>query len=255
MVVTSTLPTRDPESAWRDKDHAAEAAHAADLVRRHVSEPRRVLELGCGSGMHAAALAHLGLEVLGVDRNRAALDRAEERRRALPPDETHRLLFLEGDVRELALGRRFDAVLAFSFLSTQTTNDDVTGFFRAASRHLAPGGVLLFDFWYGPAVLVERPTARVRRSESDGVRVTRIAEPTIRHADNVVEVRHEVLVECPADGTVARTDESHAARYFTLPELAMFLTVNGLTPVAWTEWMTEREPRLESWSVAGLARK
>src|SRR4051812_15177939 len=65
--------------------------------------PATVLDAGCGSGRVAIELARHGIEVVAVDVDPSMLD--EGRRRA--PD----LTWVEVDLTELDLGRRFDVVL------------------------------------------------------------------------------------------------------------------------------------------------
>jgi ubiquinone/menaquinone biosynthesis C-methylase UbiE len=50
-----------------------------------------ILELGCGTGRVAVPLAEAGHEVVGIDRSRPMLGRAERRRRSLPPEVRRRL--------------------------------------------------------------------------------------------------------------------------------------------------------------------
>src|SRR5829696_8296423 len=71
-----------------------------------------ILEIGSGTGRVAAALAADGFEVVGVDRSRAMLRLAEERRAALPPAVASRLTFREGDMTALTLGRTFALIVA-----------------------------------------------------------------------------------------------------------------------------------------------
>ena len=60
-------------------------------------------------------------------------------------------------------GGKFDAALMmFAVLGYQVENDDVLAALRTARRHLEPGGLFIFDVWYGPAVLHQRPSERVK---------------------------------------------------------------------------------------------
>src|SRR6476646_11262799 len=71
-----------------------------------------VLELGAGTGRVAIPIAEAGIEVVGLDRSRAMLALAERKRRALPAEVRRRLRFVEGDMTDLRLGRRFGLVFA-----------------------------------------------------------------------------------------------------------------------------------------------
>lgn len=99
-----------------------------------------VLDLGCGTGILAAALTAQGIEVVGVDPARAMLAIARRR----PGGD--RVTWVEADARALTLGRRFAAVVmtghAFQTLLTQA---DRAAVLETIARHMEPGGRFFFD--------------------------------------------------------------------------------------------------------------
>lgn len=75
--------------------------------------------------------------------------------------------WVEGDMRDFALGRRFDlVVIAANSLLHLHDAEDLVSCFRAVRSHLAPGGRLVFD--------VFNPDVRVL-AHADGVRRRREA--------------------------------------------------------------------------------
>ena len=52
--------------------------------------------------------------------------------------------------------------MMFAVLGYQHTNADVLDALATARAHLDVGGLFAFDVWYGPAVLSERPSERVK---------------------------------------------------------------------------------------------
>ena len=97
---------------------------------------RRVLDLGCGPGAPLASfLAGQGAAVTGVDGAAAMLELFREN---LPGAEA-----IRADMRGLALGRRFDAILAWdSFFHLSPA--DQRAMFPVFAAHAAPGAALLF---------------------------------------------------------------------------------------------------------------
>ena len=57
--------------------------------------------------------------------------------------------------------------------------------FEVAKNHLNENGIFIFDFWYGPAVLTDLPSARVKRLENEDIKVTRVAEPVLHSQQNI----------------------------------------------------------------------
>lgn len=107
----------------------------------------RVLDVGCGPGRHALALARRGIDVLGTDRSEEflALAREAAEHESLPAR------FECGDVRELSVENEFDAVIClcqggFGLLGGR---DEVDVFHRMA-RAARVGGALAVSAFHAP---------------------------------------------------------------------------------------------------------
>jgi len=237
---------------YRSKDYRGEAEYVFGLIRKHAPRSRAVLELGCGTGHHTQYLAEFGLTVTGVDRSRDML--AEAQNRAAAADDG-RLRFMEGDIRQIRLGEQFDAVVSlFHVMSYQTTNEDIRAAFATAKAHLRSGGLFIFDCWYGPAVLTDRPAVRIKRLEDETMVVTRIAEPNLRPNTNCVEVAYTVFVKDKVGSATEEVKESHEMRYLFWPEIEVFAGAEGFNVVGAYEWMTDAEPGLSTWSACFVLR-
>lgn len=229
---------------YRDKDYAAEVDYVHALIKHHAPAAQDLLELGCGTGRHAEALARLGYRVTGVDRSDAMVTQARKR----APD----LAFVQGDLRDFRAGRTFDVVIAlFHVMSYQTTNADLIAAFKTAAAHLAPGGVFIFDCWYGPAVLSDPPRTRVKRLHGDGVEVIRIAEPVHHHDANRVDVHYELIVESKAG--VQRIREVHPMRYLFTPEVDLLLDIAGMRRLAAQRWLDGGALGADAWNACYVA--
>lgn len=231
---------------YRDKDYAGEAAYLHRLIQTYCTGAKSVLNLGCGSGRHDRELVELGYSVTGVDCSSEMIDCARKNSEYLttPPD------YRCADLCQVRLGRRFDAILAlFHVFSYQSSNDSLGKAFATVREHLAPDGICLFDCWYGPAVLTERPEVRQRELEDDRTRVIRHAEPVLYPNDNLVDVYYRIDVLDKLDATCQRLEETHRMRYLFRPEVQLLLEQNGLRIVLFEEWLTGKEPGLDTWSV------
>jgi SAM-dependent methyltransferase len=236
---------------YRDKDYAGEAAYVHGLIQHHGPGTVEVLELGCGTGSHAAQLAGYGYRITGVDRSEAMVRQARSRcadNEPVPPE------FVVGDLRDFRAGKAFDVVLAlFHVMSYQTGNADLQAAMTTAAAHLRPGGLFIFDCWYGPGVLNDPPETRVRRLCGEGMTMTRIAEPDHRPNENRVDVHYEVIVEGPQGLDHIR--EIHAMRYLFAPEVDLLLESAGLRRLALVDWLGDGLPGLMSWNACFIACK
>ncbi len=232
---------------YRDKDYPAEARYISSHIFARTPKASSILELGCGTGAHAEHLARMGYTVHGVDLSESMLIRAEARKAALPPDVAARLSFSIGDARTVRTGETYDVVISlFHVMSYQATNVDLSDAFETAAIHLSAGGLFLFDYWYGPAVLLQKPEVRVRRLEDDDIRVLRIAEPVMHVNDNVVDVTYTVFIEEKLTGQVEKVTETHRMRYLFLPELQCY-GIEKFKESASHAWMTETQLNADTW--------
>jgi SAM-dependent methyltransferase len=235
---------------YRDKDYRGEAAYIESLIRTQRPGARSVLDLGCGTGRHASLLAERGYDVTGVDRSPAMLAEARARGTGTKGGRTE---FVEGDVRSVRLGKQFDVVVSlFHVMSYQTTNADLAAAFATLRAHLAPGGLFIFDCWYGPAVLNLRPATRVLRLEDDAIAVTRLAEPVLHPNANVVDVNYHVFVRDKQTSAVSELREKHAMRYLFAPEVEFLLAAAGLKQEQLAAFMADGAPGLDTWTAVFL---
>ena len=112
-------------------------------------DPKRespVLELGCGTGRVAIALAEAGLRVVGVDSSEGMLDLCATR--AQDRGVRDNLALVRSDMRELQDIPMSPFKMAFCALNTfayLTTTEDQLAMLRAVYPLLAERGVLLLD--------------------------------------------------------------------------------------------------------------
>jgi SAM-dependent methyltransferase len=240
---------------YRDKDYPAEARYVQELIRQYAPGAGSILDLGCGTGAHAEQFALLGYEVRGVDVSEGMLQSARARRSRLTPETAARLDFSTGDVRSFRAGRRFDVVTAlFHVVSYQVTDEDLAMTFATAAAHLEPGGIFLFDCWYGPAVLSDPPVVRTKRLEDAATRVVRTAKPKMRPEENVTDVDYQVLVTDVASGQIEEIRERHRLRCLFEPELTQCLRAAGLEPIHFSQWLSDVAPSAGTWNVVMVGR-
>jgi SAM-dependent methyltransferase len=148
---------------YKDKDYKGEAGFIHDLIRKYSPEAKTILDLGCGTGRHDLLLAKKGYAITGVDMSEEMLLIA--RSQQINSSTAQQLNFLHGDICTFRMDKKFNvAISLFHVMSYQTTNEDFYSALKTAKSHLVPSGIFVFDFWYGPAVLTDRPAVRVRKT-------------------------------------------------------------------------------------------
>ena len=131
---------------WRDRIGLARDAVRQELVRRQLADhlpqrPGRALDVGCGQGTQAIALARAGWSVVGVDPENSLLDVAQSTLRAESAEVQSRTEFRVGDLFELAASasERFDIVCCHGVVMYLPSLRDAVA---ALADVVAPEGVL-----------------------------------------------------------------------------------------------------------------
>lgn len=130
-------------------DHLAPLEAALGAIEQ---PPRRVLDLGTGTGAAAFAVARRWpeAEVVGID---VAAEMVEEARKRIPAEPAGRLRFEVGDAARLAYeDGAFDLV----------TLSNMFPFFDELARVVAPGGRAVFAFSGGAQTPIYVPAERLR---------------------------------------------------------------------------------------------
>jgi SAM-dependent methyltransferase len=118
-----------------------------DLARQQAGA---VLELACGTGQLTIPVAGLGLPVVGLDQSHAMLNVARRRASAASAS----VAFVQGDMRDFALGRTFDLIfVARNSLLHLLSTADLMAALTAVRRHLTSDGVFAFDI-FNPSVRI-----------------------------------------------------------------------------------------------------
>lgn len=128
---------------FRANHDPSRTAREADVLTRVLPPPpARILDVWCGYGRHAHLLAEAGYEVLGIDRD----DHAVERARAL--HDHPRATFLVHDMTRIGdLPGPFDGITCM--WQSFGYHDDATnaGILRQMARQLTPGGRIVLDIY------------------------------------------------------------------------------------------------------------
>ncbi len=203
------------------KDYTGETGRIVELVRRECPRAKTLLDVACGTGVHALHLAgHFDVE--GLDLQPELLEAARKRAPRLP--------FHEGDMRAFHLQdgegrtRRFDAITClFSSIGYLETIADLEAAFASMAKHLAPDGVLLVEPWFQPADFNPvRP--HMLTADQPDLKICRMSEARVEGDLSVIDFFYQV-----AEGNrVYRLEESHKLRLSTPEELIAAMATAGL---------------------------
>jgi SAM-dependent methyltransferase len=238
---------------YSDKDYEAECDLIDRLFQRYGNKSiSSIVDFGCGTGNHAFPLSQRGYDVVGVERSENML--ALARQRLAAHANNSRIAFHQADIRNAQIGRAFDsALMMFAVLGYQIENDDVLSALKTARAHLRAGGLLIFDVWYGPAVLRQKPSDRVKVTRSEKESVLRVASGELDIPRHRCLVRFHVW-RLGGERVLAETEETHNMRFFFPQELHLLLRCSGFSLIrlgAFPDF--DADPGETTWNVLGVA--
>ena len=144
--------------------------------------------------------------------------------------------------------------MMFAVLGYQLENKDVLAALKTARQHVRLGALFIYDVWYGPAVLHQRPSERSRVIPTADGKILRIASGQLDVSRHLCSV-HYNLWQMSGKRIVSETEETHVMRYFFPLELHLLLECAGFSSLrlgAFPEF--DRDPDETTWNILGVGR-
>jgi len=241
----ASLYTRGPYTRYSKR--MAEAMPA--VLGRLGAAPRSLLDIACGEGTFAVAMARAGLRATGIDQSARMVECARWRAREAEVEVT----FTQADMRRPGLAGRFDLVTCwYDSLNYLLTTRDLEAAFRGVRDLLSPQGLFIFDMntIRGLAVMWQSPPHCVVQDEAD---IFDVHVNSYDFETNLATKR--VIGFIRQGGAWTRVDEEHVERAYSLAQIRASLAAAGLGEAAcWGNIETMTEPGPDAGRVWFLAK-
>jgi ubiquinone/menaquinone biosynthesis C-methylase UbiE len=239
---------------YSDGDYGDFSRRMADLLpaalRQIGFEPRTLLDLACGDGSFAVAMAADKLKVTGLDVSPHMLEFA--RRKARKADAG--VEFVLGDMRTLTFEAQFDLVTCwFDSLNYLTEPEDLKATFIGVSLALRPGGLFVFDMntIYGLAVNWPKSPCYLQQ---DTDRIFEVHLPAFDHETGLASMR--IIAFSNHGDSWQRIEEEHEERGYPQQQIRSYLRDAGFQILAcWGSFREMSEAKPESGRVWYFAKK
>jgi SAM-dependent methyltransferase len=231
---------------YQGKDYLKEVTYVVKILEKFGNGGKQILELGSGTGGHGLVLKDFGFSVYGIELSSEMVKQAQNS--GLPCE--------VADITQFKLDKQFDAVISlFHVISYLTTNQQLLAVFRNAHDHLLPGGLFVFDVWFTPAVLSQKPQLKVREVDTNTLHLIRYASPVIHWVKNVVDVNFRILVTDKVTLETKEIQETHPMRHLSVPEVELMALSTGFKLLLTEEFGSGAVPTEKTWGVCFVLRK
>jgi hypothetical protein len=151
----------------------------------------------------------------------------------------------------------FDAAICmFASLNYITNYHDLEQVLKGVRDNLKSGGIFFCDVWNGLAVLIQRPSTRVKYTRHKGLLLIRSSEPKLTPAKHLCNVNFKLTVFRKGGTKPLIYHEVHKTRFYFPEELRYILTKNGFDVIDMHPFMKPRDDITESdWNISIIARK
>ncbi|MFB0501460.1 MAG: class I SAM-dependent methyltransferase [Candidatus Bathyarchaeia archaeon] len=217
-------------------------------------KPRKILDLGCGTGSHALILAQRGYEVTGIDLSNVMIERAKKK----AEEANIKADFLVQDIRTIELTEKFDcAICMFGGFGYLLTYADLVKLFSGLTRHLKERGLFIFEFWNVGGLKPSPYRTWLKRQEKN-LTLYRMTESNFSPETNILTIdMHFIVIH--NGKSVDIFEEKHPIRCYTIAEMRRYLGDNKFELLSFYNWDTEnkmrfKEPENRTFQIMVIAR-
>jgi len=199
--------------------------YLARILERHPVPKGAMLDLACGTGTVAIAMALQGWTVVGVDGSEAMLAEARQKMQLLGDSiPAGQIEWQQADMRRFELQTPVDlATCLYDSLNYMLTSDDLLAVFRRVHAALRPGGLFLCDM---------NTAYALETYWDEGTYVTDTPEITVIMASRHDYVRHRSTVQVTcferAGELYRKIQETHVEQAYPSEHVSTLLTDAGL---------------------------
>lgn len=241
------------DSLYQDKDYLKECNYIDKIINKFSRRKiRTILDLGCGTGSHDIILQKKGYQLTGVDLSQNML--RISKKKAIQAD--LKINFIKGDIRSVNLKTKYDAVISlFAVMGYQITNSNFEKALLTVNKHLINNGLFIFDIWFGPAVLADKPKDKTKKVKFNHDLLLRKTKVRFDLFGQKVEIKFKTqhLVNKLVK---AEDNETHQMRFFFPQEIQYFLSKTGFQLLAIFPFLTFKKKVTEKdWNIMVIAKK
>ena len=216
------------DSLLRHVDYQEWYEYIVRIMKRHVKEPKAILELGCGTGRFGAKFSNDGYTIFGMDRSMEMLRVA--RTRAF-----FNFRILCGDITRFSLVGKMDFIFSVHDTMNYLLEDaDINRVCRCAREALSPPGAFMFDI---------TTEYNIRKNFNGKTTRYQIRDCAVNWSNRYDEDKKLVYSTLDITRRGKSSTEVHVQRIYTVEEMERLVEDGGLAIVGIFGDYTLKPPR------------
>lgn len=206
---------------YKEKNYKKEVEFILKIIARYSPiKVKKILSLGCGTAAHDIYLAQNGYDILGVDLSREMLNIAQQK---INKNNIKNIKLMHSDIKNFITRKNFDFAMAmFNIIGYQNTNTDMEKTLKNTAKKLKKGALFVFDCWYLPAVIEDKPQNCIKKIKTGNNVIIRETKQILDLQKNILNISFTVKT-IKNKKIIHKTEEKHPMRFWSLPELEYFL--------------------------------
>ena len=210
------------------KKYEEEVQRIIELSKITPQEGKRLLDFGCGTGLHVKEFLKRGFDIYGFDISPSMLKQARSNNLGFK--------VFSGDLSDFP--EKFDLTYSlFDVISYQDTSESLSHYMSGIIEKTKSGGVILLDGWHAQGAKLDPPKIVERSFTLNGVSLKRTVKPLPPQIENVYPL--QINIE-DSNGDVSQ--EIHNLRAFSESEIRELLMKFGCTGIEFRDGKDYQSP-------------
>lgn len=213
------------DSIQGHRDLAREVDRLQEVFNETIDMHAAILDVGCGTGLHAIELGKRGYEVTGIDLSPDMIAVAQQKK--------SNVTFVCADIGEAGQLGPFDACVSlYNVINCLNGLEQLFAFFASVAAVLKPKARFICECWNPIAVIQSPPTRVARDYDCDLGAISRTALPRWDFMKQALQIDYDIEVK-PRErpGAVSKFVVSHSLRLFAPMEVEYALERTGFEAI------------------------
>ena len=237
------------DALFHDKDYTSETNLIFELSRKFgIASPRKLLEVGCGTGNHTQELAKRGIPLVSIDidKNMAALAKEKIKQSHVRIEHTR--------IEDLQ-DKNFDVIMAlFNIVTYIPTVPELISFMDGVAARLRRRGIFVFDCWNGVAAMKDPPRVKKVSVRHDNKTIDCTITPKTDFFNQITTLTYDFKV---TDGSKIEKDSFSIPQILWTPmQIRWAVEQSGLEVVLCSPFLGIKRPATQDdWKIMFCCRK